>query len=37
MPHGLEIDGNDSFWTTDVALHQVFISVLRINDVCCCY
>lgn len=23
MPHGLEIDANDSIWITDVALHQV--------------
>lgn len=24
MPHGLEIDGEDNIWVTDVALHQVF-------------
>jgi len=23
MPHGLAIDGNNSIWITDVALHQV--------------
>ena len=33
MPHGLEIDGNDSVWITDVALHQVLINT-DIN--CCC-
>ena len=25
MPHGLEIDQNDSVWITDVALHQVLV------------
>ena len=24
MPHGLEVDGEDNVWVTDVALHQVF-------------
>ncbi|XP_058463142.1 peptidyl-alpha-hydroxyglycine alpha-amidating lyase 1 [Malaya genurostris] len=24
MPHGLTIDRNDSYWITDVAMHQVF-------------
>lgn len=24
MPHGLEIDGGDNIWVTDVGLHQVF-------------
>jgi len=32
MPHGLEIDANDSVWITDVALHQVLVN----TDIFCC-
>ena len=27
MPHGLDIDGNNSVWVTDVALHQVIVDI----------
>lgn len=36
MPHGLTIDRNNSYWVTDVALHQVFkfdLSVSSTNPV----